>query len=252
MNIKHFCLIVVFFVSSLICKSQSNNPIWKALTDTAIYALDTTLTDVNLDGKYYNAYFFKDKYSSSFEKYESKDNSLPVTIILVDAETKDLKFWKKFNANQVSLFKINNGNFTGLNQKGRLFIRAVQYGGGSGFNGKIFYFRTDENDIHSEEICEDTELSFILHSKKGDKMLVCKGLWNSDCHSCDHKYQLELISFSESYFDKNKIGTTILKYTATLNMEAENTQPFKKLIYSIKAKEPKLFTQINLSEFNYD
>jgi hypothetical protein len=220
--------------------------------------IDTIISHVNIENKLYTITQLRDKYDAEGAYYGSYEDegygtgweASPITLLISDAETKDVVHLQKINIERAycdfSFFKKNG---LPISATGNLYTSIIHRSPSPYFGATIYHIRMSDGKLEFFPIFHFNEISFVLEQKDKDAFLVLRAIWDMskpidspqfEAHYGDHRYVLEYYSFKNETWTKQELGKTAYKYI-----------PYDEFIFnSIKNKEPLLLKNFSAVNFN--
>ena len=245
--------LIISFAS---CKAQNYENSKGYYFDTAIFKIDTTISDLLIDGKVFSLQVLRDKFNEHQEKFtensEPNFEQSPMTVLLRSSSDKRTVYIKKFDFepddNPSLIYLFYKGQSQDLADKGRLYLMLNKGYGGSGSQSIRYYFSFDGSKINLNQLFSSSgELSYIVYNKNDNEIILLEGIWNmkeNESHFVNHRYVITKYTYRENYFDKKIIGQTKFKYSSL-----DEDKPIGQILIDIKAKEPLLLKGINLNDY---
>lgn len=228
-------LICVIFLFLNLCKAQGkkeNNIFF----DTAQYKVDTSINNVNIDNKHFSIDFLRDNINK-----DSTNGMDRLSFVVRDIKTHAIVYYKKFNENQYSIFKISHDS---LNVKGKLYLEVELVGLGSGLSGECYEITAFHNNIKMRAIYNFNELS-LTYFNGDNEIIVLDGIWDfndkNEYHFSYHRYTVTKYDYLNGKFTPTKLGETRFKYSSY-----NDGKYSKRILIGIKRKEPLLFKSIDI------
>jgi len=214
-------LFALLFVSS--CNSQNTCKVEDYYLNEDIFKIDTTYSNVFIDGISFKIRILSDKLNEHLENYEEPefefDDVSPKTVVFYSDETGKIAYVKKFDASKPFFMK-QCGN---LSKDGKLYLHWMSSGGGSGFSSNTSLVSLEDGKIVLTEIFNSGEMDFVLFNKNDKEIYILKGIWGDELdingepvetHFSDHKYKILQYRYGYDGFEEKEIGTTKNKYSS--------------------------------------
>jgi len=214
-------LFALLFVSS--CNSQNTCKVEDYYLNEDIFKIDTTYSNVFIDGISFKIRILSDKLNEHLENYEEPefefDDVSPKTVVFYSDETGKIAYVKKFDASKPFFMK-QCGN---LSKDGKLYLHWMSSGGGSGFSSNTSLVSLEDGKIVHTEIFNSGEMDFVLFNKNDKEIYILKGIWGDELdingepvetHFSDHKYKILQYRYGYDGFEEKEIGTTKNKYSS--------------------------------------
>jgi hypothetical protein len=219
--------------------------------------VDTVIRNVNIENKIYTITQLRDKYDAEgayYGTYEDEDGGTiwersPITLLISDAETKDVVHLQKINL--VSAFcntSFSKKNGLPISATGNLYTSIIHHAPSPYFTGTKYHIRMNDGKLEFFPIFNFDEISFVFEQKDKDAFLVLRAIWDQskpfdspqfESHYDDHRYLLIQYSFKNGTWARQELGKTTYKYN-----------PDDEFIFnSIKNKEPLLLKNFSAGNF---
>lgn len=253
---KPLLLMFTLITIAGICNAQNTDKLKSYYADTAVFKIDTTINNVIIDGKVFLLTILRDKLDEHLIRFSDDDEpsftESPMTIFISTIDNKKIVYNKKFAFDPDNYPYLNYSVYKGQSQQlgknGKLYLTLNKSYGGSG-SGDITYHIgfTNNKIIFSELFKSSGELSFILHHKNDNEIIVLDGIWNmkeAETHFSSHRYKIATYTFANNRFNKKELGQTRFKY-ASLDEAGTDAE----ILSEIKTKEPLLLKGISAADF---
>jgi len=248
-KISNLLIFLILFTALSSCNVKQSNSFEEIYSDTSLFKTDTILSNVRIDDKQFSIHILRDKYNENLERYSENEpdyssysfSSSPVTIVFTNFENEKIVYIKKFEDYYPYFMK---GGSKTLSSEGKLYFKQIISAGGSGYRQKNYWVFLDEGKLKFTEIFDSGELSYIIHHKNDNEILVLDGIWgrDDDGHFSNHRYKVTKYIIDD--YRKVEVGETEYKYSSS-----DVDKPITQILSEIKENEPELLSKIDLSDY---